>query len=89
MRITYYALREVQVVDDYRQPGDLVPEAAEWPFLAAYVRDGDIAPVLVATLPQETQDMLLEWEAVQRAESTTPGDGASAATAATNQKVSA
>lgn len=88
MRICYYALRPVQVGTDVRQPGDLIPEAVEWPFLPGYIRDGYVAPVLVATLPEDVQAMLLEWEADQRAEaagtaqettSTTPqGDGATA-----------
>lgn len=65
MRVTYYALKPVQVGDDIRQPGDLVPEAAEWPFLSGYINEGKIAPVLVATLPEDTQMVLLEWEEAQ------------------------
>lgn len=75
MRITYYALKPVQVGDDLRQPGDLVPEAAEWPYRAGYITEGTIAPVLVATLPQEQQEALMEWAADQLVQ--------------TNQKVSA
>ena len=62
MRITYYALRDVRVGDGVRQAGDLVPEAQMWPYLSGYIQDGKIAPVLVATLPEEQQEMLLEWE---------------------------
>lgn len=62
MRITYFALKPLQVGDDLREPGDLVPEANDWPYLRGYVRDGQIAPVLVATLPLESQEMLAEWE---------------------------
>lgn len=62
MRITYYALRDIRVGDEIRQPGDLVPEAMFWPYLSGYVQDNQIAPVLVATLPEEQQIMLLEWE---------------------------
>lgn len=65
MRITYYALRSLQVGDSIRQPGDLVPEAAGWAYLSGYVQDGKLAPVLVVTLPQDVQDMLLEWEMEQ------------------------
>ena len=70
MRITYFALRPLLVGDETRQPGDLVPEAAEWPYVSGYVSDGKIAPVLVATLPEDVQMTLLEWEAEQIAAST-------------------
>lgn len=66
MRITYFALRPVLVGDDQREPGDLVPEAQDWPYLHGYVQDGTIAPVLVATLPDEQQMMLLDWEDEQK-----------------------
>lgn len=65
MRITYFALKPVQVGDDLRQPGDLVPEANGWPYLSGYVSEGKIAPVLVATLPEDVQLTLLDWEAAQ------------------------
>lgn len=68
MRVVYYALRPTQVGDDIRQPGDLVPEASNWPFLTGYVSDGKLAPVLVATLPEEQQIMLLDWEEAQSPE---------------------
>lgn len=67
MRITYYALKRIQVGDDWREPGDLVPEASTWSFLQAYVGQGEIAPVLVATLPESAQAVLREWEADQQA----------------------
>lgn len=72
MRITYYALRPVQVGDELREPGDLIPEAAEWPFLSGYVADGKVAPVLVVTLPEDVQMMLLEWEEAQASDTTAP-----------------
>lgn len=62
MRITYFALKRVLVGEDQREPGDLVPEARDWPYLSGYVQDGTLAPVLVATLPEEQQMMLLDWE---------------------------
>lgn len=62
MKVTYFALRPVQVGDEIREPGDLIPEAATWQYLDGYVRDGRIQPVLVATLPRKTQDVLQEWE---------------------------
>ena len=55
MRVVYYALRSLQVGDSVREPGDLIPEAAEWTYLSGYVADGKIPPVLVATLPEEVQ----------------------------------
>ena len=50
------------VGDEVRQPGDLIPEAQDWPYVAGLIQDGKIAPVLVATLPEDTQVMLLDWE---------------------------
>lgn len=58
MDICYYALR---AFDEYR-PGDLIPNAANWPFVQGYVSEGKIAPVLVCTLPDDLQDALEEWE---------------------------
>lgn len=65
MRITYFALRPIQVGAAIRQPGDLVPEADAWPYLSGYVQDGKLAPVLVATLPAKAQEMLSQWEQTQ------------------------
>ena len=62
LKVTYYALRAQQVGDDFREAGDLIPEASEWPYLSAYLTRGDMAPVLVATLPIEMQQQLLDWE---------------------------
>ena len=73
MRITYYAVRPLTVGDEIRQPGDLVPEAAEFAALSGYMADGKIAPVLVATLPVDTQKMLLEWEKEQHPEEVAAG----------------
>ena len=72
MRVTYYALRPLQVGDEIRQPGDLIPEAADWAYLSGYVADGKVAPVLVATLPEAVQETLLEWEADRAASSSAP-----------------
>lgn len=65
MKVTYYVLnpRGIQVGDEWREVGDLVPEARDWPFLHAYVRDGDLGVVLVATLPSSTRKALEEWDA--------------------------
>jgi hypothetical protein len=62
MRVTYVALRDIQVGDDIRARGDLVPEAQDWNYLSGYITDGKLFPVLVATLPEEQQEMLLDWE---------------------------
>ena len=72
MRICYYALRDIRVGDEVRQAGDLVPEAMFWPYLSGYLNDGHLAPVLIATLPEEQQMMLLEWE--EEVMGTTTGD---------------
>jgi hypothetical protein len=62
MKVTYFALRPLTVGDEVRQIGDLVPEAATWPYLSGYITDGKISPVLVATLPEDVQIALMEWE---------------------------
>lgn len=74
MRVTYYALRQVKVGDDVREAGDLVPEAAKWAALSGYVQDGWLAPVLVATLPEDVQKVLLDWEAAQQQPATGDND---------------
>lgn len=68
MRVTYYALTSMMVGNDIREAGDLVPEARDWPYLTGYVADGKIAPVLVATLPEDVQMVLMEWEESQNPE---------------------
>lgn len=62
MKVVYYAIRPIQVGASLRKPGDLIPEASEWPYLDHYVGKGDIAPVLVATLPEAMQEKLAAWE---------------------------
>lgn len=62
MKVTYAALKPIAVGDEVRQIGDLVPEAVTWPYLSGYVSDGKIMPVLVATLPEDVQIALMEWE---------------------------
>jgi hypothetical protein len=57
-KITYFTLERIQVGEDWREPGDLLPEAAEWSLIGSYIAQGKIAPVLVATLPQHVQDAL-------------------------------
>lgn len=68
MRVTYYALTTMIVGEDIREAGDLVPEARDWAYLSGYVADGKIAPVLVATLPEDVQMVLMEWEESQNPE---------------------
>ena len=72
MKICYYALKNVAVGAGTRHAGDLIPEATEWPYLNFYVERGDIAPVLVAVLPQEMQDKLAAWEATRNSPDITP-----------------
>lgn len=79
MRVTYFALKPLLVGEDTRQPGDLVPEAGEWPYLTGYIQDGAIQPVLVATLPEEQQLMLLDWEEEQEKAALAAQDASEAA----------
>ena len=61
LNITYFTLERIQIGDGWREPGDLVPEVATWAHIGAYIAQGKIAPVLVATLPQDVQDALAEY----------------------------
>lgn len=81
MRVVYVALKPLVVGADLREPGDLVPEAHSWNFLPGYVAEGKLFPVLVATLPEDAQMMLLEWEEAQ--------SGTTAVKTTTKQKASA
>ena len=65
MDVTYYALSPIEVGGEIRKPGQLIPEAHLWKHRGIHIRDGKIAPVLVVTLPQNTQDQLAEWEMAQ------------------------
>lgn len=61
LKITYFTLERIQIGDEWREPGDLVPEVATWSHIGAYIAQGKIAPVLIATLPQDVQDALAEY----------------------------
>jgi hypothetical protein len=65
MKVTYFALIPQQIGDEWREPGDLVPEARDWAYRDLYLKDAKIAPVLVATLPKQIQDKLNAWEKEQ------------------------
>lgn len=66
MDITYFVVQgPIQVGDEFRMPGQLIPEARDWSHLWAYLQRGEVAPVLVATLPKDTQEMLAAWEKAQ------------------------
>lgn len=66
MKVTYFALVPQQIGDEWREPGDLVPEAQGWRHRDLYIKDGKIAPVLVATLPKQMQDKLQAWDKEQQ-----------------------
>lgn len=63
--ITYFAVKTLLVAGENREPGDLVPEAHEWPALSLYINEGKLSPVLVATLPKAARDALAAWEEAQ------------------------
>lgn len=45
VEMTYVALKPLRVGGKRREPGQLVPEAADWPRRSAWVDQGKIAPV--------------------------------------------
>jgi hypothetical protein len=67
MTVAYYAVKKINAGGVY-EPGDLIPEAGEWPGIAIYLSRGMISPVLVATLPKSARDYLAEWEAEKAAQ---------------------
>lgn len=72
MLVTYFALKRLQIGDDWREPGELVPEAREWKYLRLNLQNCDLAPVLVATLPRAVQTELQKWEEAQEAQGQAP-----------------
>lgn len=58
MNVTYFALVSF---DDY-SVGDIIPGAAQWPYIQFYVTDGKVAPVLVSTLPSDAQEAVRAYE---------------------------
>lgn len=58
MKVCYFALRSF----DQYQEGDLIPGAKDWPFISGYVSEGKVAACLVATLPDEAQEAITEYE---------------------------
>jgi hypothetical protein len=62
MRITYFALKPLRGLGWTVQPGDLVPQANSWTVLSGYVNEGQVAPVLVDTLPEDAQSALERYE---------------------------
>jgi len=64
-KVVYYAL----VSFEGYNPGDIILGANDWPFINGYVSEGRVAPVLVCTLPVETQEALAgEFEEETEAE---------------------
>jgi hypothetical protein len=85
-KITYFAVQALQVGDEIRQPGDLIPEANGWTHADMEVRIGRLQPVLVSTLSKDDQDYLaLFWEEQDKAAAA----AASAAAKATAKKATA
>lgn len=66
MKVVYAALKSVHMGGgNYRNVGDLIPEAGKWPHVDAEVRLGNVFPIFVSTLDEETQAALVDWEAEQ------------------------
>lgn len=68
--VTYYALVDF---DGYAQ-GEIIPGAIDWPFIHGYVGEGKVAPVLVATLPEDVQEALAELDEPVDDETTVDAD---------------
>ena len=45
VEITYVALKPLRVGGQRREPGELVPEATEWPRVSAWISQGRLTPV--------------------------------------------
>ena len=53
MATTYIAMKRLLIGDAWREPGDEVPEAADWPTLRSYLQGEHIkeVPAVVAPTP--------------------------------------
>lgn len=69
MEITYFVVRKFF---GGKEPGELIPEAADYTFIQSYINDARIAPVLVCTLPQYVQEALAEWKEAKKSDPTLP-----------------
>lgn len=78
VEMTYVALKTLRVGGQRREIGELVPEASDWPRVDAWVSQGRIAPVAVASVDPEQLKLARErYEAnkVQaQAENNTSGE---------------
>lgn len=68
--VTYYCLKPMKVGDEWRATGELIPEAGYWKSnaLRFHVREADIAPVLLATLPKASRDAVVDFHSKKDAE---------------------
>jgi hypothetical protein len=81
VEMTYVALRPLRVGGRTRQKGELVPEAATWHNIDAYVRGGRIAPVPVTAVnAEELEAATTAWKGSEdeepQAETEEAGGGA-------------
>lgn len=86
--LTYVMLKPRKVGHGTRQPGELVPEAANWSNRNAYITRGVIAPVPVTGLSDEHKQFYDTW-VQQEQERNSGGDASSPSPASSPESASA
>lgn len=78
VEMTYVALKPLRVGGQRREPGELVPEAADWPRVSAWLDQGRIAAVAKAAVDADqlklAEDRYAAAVAQARGESTPKGN---------------
>jgi len=68
VEITYVALKPLRVGGQRREPGELVPEATEWPRVSAWINQGRITAVARNAVDQkELEEAERRWAAAKAA----------------------
>lgn len=65
MKIVYFAVKPIQIGGEYRNAGDMVPEACGWKYANAYLNNGELGVIPVSVLSAESRQALYEWEQEQ------------------------
>lgn len=74
-QLTYVMIKPRKVGRVVRQPGELVPEAAEWKNRDAYLNRGVISPVPIDSLSSEHRQTYDTWLAERGTVRSAPGGG--------------
>lgn len=65
MKVVYFALTPMQIADEMRNAGDMVPEACGWKYATSYLSNGQLGVIPVSVLSADDRRKLYEWEQEQ------------------------